>query len=344
MLKHRKRMWVALLLLLMMAGSAMCEIVELTQECSYNYRNYTVTGTVGTEIGVKVEPDRGEAKPETQRITGTGTYGTATFRWGTSTAHGSLDEYIITVYNTSDPSDSKSITTRLYGGPDGFYIKRFVIYNPKVYDNGKIRAGDKVTLWVILMHPCGCSGSKSVTADLTDFGMGSKVDITASGCEYEDFSRSFMMHDLIVPDVPSLNVSIIATDKDGVTICEELMKIVYPPLTPTPTPTPTLMPTPISTPRQTITPTPSPTPILTTTPTLTVTQVPTPTPNVSDKSEEIAMEFEEVEDTVDEPATDETPPVQVELESEEVSIPGFTASFAIHGLLMIAALLRHRRN
>ena len=97
-------MWVALLLLLMMAGSAMCEIVELTQECSYNYRNYTVTGTVGTEIGVKIEPDRGEAKPETQRITGTGTYGTATFRWGTSTAHGSLDEYIITVYNTSDPS------------------------------------------------------------------------------------------------------------------------------------------------------------------------------------------------------------------------------------------------
>ena len=337
MLRHTKKMLVALLLLLMMAGSAICEIVELTQECSYNYRDYTVTGTVGTEIGVKVEPDRGEAKPEIQRITGTGTYGTATFRWGTSTAYGYLDEYIITVYNTSDPNDSKSITSRLYGGPIGFYIKRFVIHA----SSHEIHAGDKATLWVILMHPCGCSGSKSVTADLTDFGMGSEVDITTGGCGCGDFSRSFMMHDLIVPDVPSLNVSIIATDKDGVTICEELIKTVLPSRTPTPTPTPS-MPTPISTPRQTITPTPPPTPTLT--PTVTQVSTPTPAPTVSDKSEEIAMEFEEVEDTVDEPATDETPPVQVELEIEEVSIPGFTARFTIHGLLMIAALLSYRRN
>lgn len=341
MLRHTKKMLLALLLL-MTAGSAMCEIVEITQECSYNYRNYTVTGTVGTEIGVKVEPDRGEAKPEIQRITGTGTYGTATFRWGTSTTYGYLHEYIITVYNTSDPNDSKSITTQLYGGPSGFYIKRFVIYNPEIYDNGKIRVGDKVTLCVILMHPCGCSGSKSVIADLTDFGMGSEVDITADGCEHRDFSRSFMMHDLIVPDVPAVNVSIIATDEDSVTICEELMKTVYPSLTPTPTPTPTSMPTPISTPRQTITPTPPPTPTLT--PTVTQVPTPTPTPIVSDKSEEIARESEEVEYTVDEPATDEAHPLQVELEIEEVSIPGFTARFAIHGLLMIAALLRYRRN
>jgi hypothetical protein len=328
-------MWFAILLLLMMAGSAMCEIVELTQECSYSYRNYTVTGTVGTEIGVKVEPDRGEAKPEIQRIAGTGTYGTATFRWGTSTGVGHLDEYIITVYNTSNPNDNKSVTSWTYGGPGGFYVDRFVIGS----GNG-IRVGDKVKLWAILMHPCGCSGSKSVVADLTDFGMGSRMDLTGCGCGPQDqsasFGRTFIMRDLIVPDVSSLNVSIIATDIYGVTICEELMETVYPQLTPTP----------ISTPRQTITPTPSPTPILTLTPTpiLTIIQVPTPTLTVSDKSEEVAVESEEMEDTVDEPTTDETPPVQVELEIEEVSIPGFAARFAILGLLMIAALLRYRRN
>lgn len=326
MLRHTKKMLVALLLL-MMAGSAMCEIVEITQECSYNYRNYTVTGTVGTEIGVKVEPDRGEAKPEIQQITGTGTYGTATFRWGTSTVYGHLDEYIITVYNTSYPNDSKSITTQLYGGPSGFYIKRFAIYA----SSHVIHAGDKATLWVILMHPCGCSSSKSVTADLTDFGMGSEVDITAGSCEYEDFSRSFKIHDLIVPDVPTVNVSIIATDEDGVTVCEELMQTVYPSRTPTPTPAPALTPTPTSIPTSTATPK------------LAVTQtpimVPTPTPTVSDKSEEITVDYGEAESTVD-----EITPVQVELEVEEANIPGFTAVFAIHGLLVIAALLRCRRD
>ncbi len=347
MLKRRKRMWFAILLLLAMVGPAACEIVDITHTYtdSYTFSEITVTASIGTEVDTMVEYPEADYPyglcevhfypPSSQTVTGgSGGYGSVKWKVVFGYNYMKSDDYILTAYNVSNPGDNKSVVVP-FRGEDRPNVNCFVLYvpNPGI---AEVRVGDIAYVRISIEDPYGWDDITSVTVDLTDFGLGSEVAVNKiTRPDHTGNFIHFYSEDLVIPDVPFLRISMVAIDKNGAPLIEERNVTVHPAaLKPTPTPTPKPTPTATSTPVPTSMSTPTPTPA----------SKPTPVTTVIETPEEVAVESEEVEDTVDEPTTDETRPVQVELEIEVVSIPGFTARFAIHGLLMIAALLRYRRN
>lgn len=341
MLEHIKTMWAALLLLLILTGSAMCEIVDITHTYtdSYTFSEITITASIGTEVDTVVEYPEADYPyglcmlhfypPLPQTVTdGSDGYGNVKSEVVFGTIHMKSDDYILTAYNVSNPEDKKSVVIP-FRGVDRPDITAFAFYTPE--HGTRLITGYTTRLHIRITDPYGWGDITSITVDLTDFGLGSEVPIDVNKPQNGN-DLLFFSEDLVIPDVPFLRVSMVAIDENGAPLFDEINVTVDPAPKSTPTPTPT--PTAISTPVPTSTSTPTPTPASNLTPITTVIQTP----------EEIAMESEEVEDMVDKPAIDKTSPVQVEVEVEEASIPGFTARFAIYGLFMIAALLRYGRN